>query len=74
MKRRRIAKAVQDYRKKHYKDGNDSGLFIVSDFYEIKDLATDPDGHTDLYTAITISLEAGYQIGYRTAKRHLKGG
>lgn len=74
MKRRRIAKAVQEYREKYYKDGIDSGLFYVSDFYEIKDLATAPDGKTDLLNTIRICLEAGFEIGYRTAKRHLKGG
>lgn len=70
--KRSIAKAVEDYRKKHYKDGNQRGLFYASDFYQVKDLATLPDGRTDLYTAISVSLEAGYEIGYRTAQRHLR--
>lgn len=76
--KRSIAKAVEDYRKKHYKDGNKEGLFYASDILQVKELAEKKaqpyGGHIMevLYNAIGIGLEAGYIIGYRTAKRHAR--
>lgn len=68
---RDIRKAVAEYviltdhGKKH-------GTFYISDGEQIIDMAT-RNGHIDLHTVITLALEAGYTIGYRTAKRHSKG-
>lgn len=36
--KRSIAKAVEDYRKKYYKDGSKEGLFYASDIFQVKEL------------------------------------
>lgn len=76
--KRSIEKAVTDYRKKYYKNENREGLFYASDICQVKELAEKEaqpyGGHIMgvLYNAIGIALEAGYMIGYRTAKRHAR--
>ena len=76
--KRSIAKAVEDYRKKYYKDGNREGLFYASDILQVKELAEKKaapySGHIMevLYNAIGIGLEAGFMIGYRTAQRQAR--
>ena len=53
---------LTDYGKKH-------GSFKFNEGYQILEMAT-VDGNIDTFTAVTLALEAGYAVGYRTAKRH----
>lgn len=79
---RNMKKAVEDYRKKHYnqKTVSRAGSFYYSDMQQMKQLAEEAAAATDpahyqqevLINAIMLSLEAGYQIGYRTAVRNAK--
>lgn len=71
MSRRSIAKAVKDYDRFTESKGNNTGDFWASDIQEIKELATNPMGEVELFTAIVTGLKAGFAIGYRTAQRHL---
>lgn len=71
MIRRSIAKAVKDYDRFTESKGNNTGAFWASDIQEVKELATNPMGGVELFTAIVTGLKAGYMIGYRTAQRHL---
>lgn len=66
MIKRSIAKAVGDY--ENLTGKNDT--FYFGDIKQVEDLATDPSGSIDLHRAVQLALEAGYMIGYRTAKRH----
>ena len=63
---RSIEKAIEQYNNlSNYDTGR--GVFTAGDALQIKDLA---DG--DLLKAIFYSLDAGYAIGYRTARRELR--
>ena len=66
--KRSIKKAVEDYRR--IRKGNGTAEFYATDIQQVKELATGDNGMISLYEAIGIALEAGYMIGYRTAKRH----
>ena len=69
---RNIEKAVEQYKEKYFTKENsrNRGGFWLSDFQQIKELAERRNGgKPELFTAIDISLMAGYMIGYRTAKR-----
>lgn len=74
MKHNRIASAVAEYNRKFTNNKYGKGAFIVSDFYEIKELAEKSGGGycNTLYTAIDLAIKAGFMIGYRSAKREAK--
>ena len=67
--KKRIEKAVQDYRAKYYGKRNTGGSFYTSDFYEVLELSGGFHNVADIYKAIENSLEAGFMIGYRKAQR-----
>ena len=71
-KKRSIAKAVEDYNRFTEGKGNNTGAFYISDMQEVKEMATNPMGGVELVTAIETALEAGFMIGYRTARRHCR--
>lgn len=63
---RSIEKAVEQYNKlSNYDTGR--GAFTADDVFQILDHADD-----DMIEAIFYGLEAGYAIGYRTARRELR--
>lgn len=65
---RNIPKLIEDY-KRRYSNAKRKEPFFYSDLEQIKELS-----RGDLYTAIVKALEAGYMVGYRRAKRELRGG
>lgn len=63
---RSIEKAIEQYNNlSNY--GTGRGVFAAGDIYQILDHAGD-----DMVEAIFYGLEAGYAIGYRTARRELR--
>ena len=67
---RDIRKAVAEYAELT-DNGKKHGRFYLADGEQLINMAT-INGRVDLYRVITLALEAGYSIGYRTAKRHAK--
>lgn len=65
---RDIPKLIEAY-KRRYSNTKRKEPFFYSDLEQIKKLS-----RGDLYTAIVKALEAGYMVGYRRAKRELRGG
>ena len=65
---RDIKKAINDYSNRAK---NGRYAFYTSDFEQIMDLAVanTPNPNNVLYHAIDYALMAGFEIGYRTAKR-----
>ena len=67
---RNMRKAVAEYRELT-DNGKKHGRFSISDGDQLVEMAT-INGRVDLFIVISLALEAGYAIGYRTAKRHDK--
>lgn len=62
---RSIPKAVEDYERLT----KDADKILLTDIAQVWDIAREPNGKVDIWTAITTALRAGYMIGYRTARR-----
>ena len=69
--KRSITKALEEY-KRITKSATTGGVFYYSDIEQIRDSAINPRGEVDIALAIGNALEAGYAIGYRTAKREAR--
>ena len=67
--KRSIDNAVKQYHELKKKYNGGFGAFYISDVEQIRNKAV-INGRVDLFEAILVSLQAGYAIGYRTAKRH----
>lgn len=67
---RNIEKTVADY-EKMTDYGKKHGAFYFDEGYQIIKMAT-IDGRTDVFTAVTLALEAGYAVGYKTATKHYR--
>ena len=65
---RDIKKAVYEYEKLT----NGDSKFYRSDVDQIFELTIN-NGSMDVYRAVMIALKTGYVVGYRTAKRHIRG-
>ena len=62
--KRDIRKAVSDYEK------HGRSAFRVSDFDQIIEIAKKSDRPADMvWNIVDTALKAGYEVGYRTAKR-----
>ncbi len=68
---RSINRAVDQYKSIGGKDEMaKKGRFYASDIYQVMDMCRKNGGRIDAFEAIGIALQAGFAIGYRTAKRH----
>ena len=59
----RIARAAEEYEKRFSKMSNNKGAFWAGDFNEVRNMAGN-----DVWEMISVSLTAGFMIGYRCAK------
>jgi len=66
VKTRSIEKAISDYKRFAENKGGNTAAFYASDINQIYKRANNP------FDWICDALEAGFMIGYRTAKRHEK--
>ena len=69
---RDLKKSVEAYKKKFYNATGNTGAFYVTDFDQIKELATDSGGVVSFWDAIGYALEAGFMVGYRYGKKEGK--
>ena len=67
--KRDLHKAIEEYKTKYYNRSDGKGAFYVTDVNQIKELSESRDTKETLYNAIGNALEAGFMIGYRTAKK-----
>lgn len=67
---RSIPKAIEEY-EKLTRNGDQ---IYVSDIQQIKEIATNSEGKAELFAAIVTAMQAGYAIGYRTAKKKAAAG
>lgn len=72
---RDLSKAIEEYNALCENKGGNFGAFYVSDYEQLRNIATDKGGisfwNIVLY-AIDSSLAAGFMIGYKAAKREQK--
>ena len=67
MANRSVEKYVKEYQKKYYSDKNNTGAFWGTDIIQVYELYGQ-----DLYESIAKSMEFGFMVGYRRAKREGK--
>ena len=73
--KRSMEKAIEEYNRTRQNATGATGAFYYSDIQQIKEIAQshNEDLYTDLLDgAILAALQAGFSVGYRTAKRQYK--
>ena len=65
---RDLSKAIRAYRKRFGNAPNNTGAFFCSDVMQIVEMC-DAKGVAKAYDVAMRALEAGFWIGYKTAKR-----
>lgn len=70
--KRNIKKICADYHELKKKKPESFGEFYYSDMVQLIEMARTQEGNEQLYEAVCRSLEAGFMIGYRCAKREQK--
>ena len=61
-----LKKAISDYKNRYKNEGGNETIFCVSDLYQIKNMSSDK------VECIHNALMAGFEIGYKTAKREVE--
>lgn len=67
--KRDLNKAIEDYKRKFWKRGEQKGALFASDYQQIWDMS-----NGDSFHCVDNALMAGFMIGYRCAKRENRKG